>query len=399
MIRTAGEARRVPPPRAWLLVVLSCIVPWALPGCDDGGPTGPLSSRSFQDLALGRNHTCALDLDGGILCWGANFSGQLGVGHVGPPRTTPVRVPGPGSHTRVVAGAFHACALGADARARCWGLNASGQVGDGSTEGRSIPTEVDGDHEFVALGAGWQHSCGLAPDGSAWCWGANHLGQLGDGTRTDRDRPVPVAGDRVFATLSVGGHHACGVDLDGAAWCWGWNGSGQLGDGTVDDGLVPVPVEGLPPVTEAAAGFSHTCARVASGQMRCWGSNWWGEVGIGVQGPHEPVPSPVARDFAYLQASLGMEYTCAVGQGGPVFCWGRGMDGQLGDQRLITWPFPYDVISVDGAVFRRVETGLGTHTCALTTRDAVYCWGRGEAGELGNTHTTFSPTPVRVEAP
>jgi len=83
--------------------------------------------------------------------------------------------------------------------------------------------------------------------GAAYCWGYNAYGQLGDGTTTDRLVPTPVAGGLTFAAVSAGPivpfyGHTCGVTTSGTAYCWGDNFRGELGDGTTTQRLVPTAV-------------------------------------------------------------------------------------------------------------------------------------------------------------
>ncbi|MEX1253916.1 MAG: flexitail domain-containing putative surface protein [Dehalococcoidia bacterium] len=95
-------------------------------------------------LGLGNGHSCVvLPQNGAIQCWGLNDGGQLGDGTTDTPWPTPRDVVGlDGPATAVVGGGTHSCALMADASIECWGLNQSGQLGDGTTELRTAATEV-----------------------------------------------------------------------------------------------------------------------------------------------------------------------------------------------------------------------------------------------------------------
>ena len=92
------------------------------------------------------------------------------------------------------------------------------------------------------LSAGGQSTCGVATDQAAYCWGDNSYGQLGDGTTTGRTSPGPVSGGFSFATLDVTAPTSCGVTPDGRVYCWGDNFAGQLGNGTQTASLTPVQV-------------------------------------------------------------------------------------------------------------------------------------------------------------
>jgi len=168
--------------------------------------------------------------------------------------------------------------------AYCWGSNAFGQLGDGTTTQRLVPTPVAGGLTFTAVSAGWWHTCGITTSGAAYCWGNN--GFLGDGTNTGRLVPTPVAGGLTFTTLSAGPGETCGVTTSGAAYCWGYNAFGQLGDGTTANRLIPTPVAGGLTFTAVSAGVEvetgHACGVTPGGAAYCWGaSNGAGALGDG----------------------------------------------------------------------------------------------------------------------
>lgn len=191
-------------------------------------------------------HSCARGIAGEVKCWGWNVFGQLGDGS-NSDRLTPVTVTGLGSAAQVAAGSFHSCAVDNGGALYCWGRNDFGQIGDGSTTNRNSPIAVSGlSNGARAVDGGSSHSCALLDTGAARCWGLNNSGQLGDGTTIARNTPVAVGG--LFAALtnlSSGSAHNCGLDAQGFNQCWGNNASGQLGDGSVQSRSLPAPVFGL----------------------------------------------------------------------------------------------------------------------------------------------------------
>jgi alpha-tubulin suppressor-like RCC1 family protein len=95
----------------------------------------------------------------------------------------------------------------------------------------------------VATGNG--HSCAVAATGAVRCWGGNANGQLGNGTTTGASLPVPVTGVVDAASVTAGNGHSCAVTTAGAVRCWGGNAAGQLGNGTSAVMASPVTVVGL----------------------------------------------------------------------------------------------------------------------------------------------------------
>ena len=130
----------------------------------------------IAQVSGGVSHTCALTTGGGVKCWGWNESGQIGDGTTRTERPTPVDVTGLGSGvTAIAAGGYFSCALTTVGGVKCWGMNTRGQLGDGTTIGRSAPVDVTGLTSGVAaIAAGGYHTCALTTTGGVKCWGWNN---------------------------------------------------------------------------------------------------------------------------------------------------------------------------------------------------------------------------------
>jgi alpha-tubulin suppressor-like RCC1 family protein len=291
-------------------------------------------------VAAGMAHTCAIDDGGALFCWGRGHSGQLGPNHM-IDTPTPVEVPlGAGVARTVAAGDAHTCVALDDGTAACWGANADGQLGDGTTTDRAAPAPVGASGaslEMVdAITAGAGHTCAHLADGSLRCWGRNADGQLGDDSMMSRALPVGVTVGRKgkvappsFTSTSAGAAHTCAIDGVGTLWCWGRAADGQLGGDTTDDLGPRMPIN-PDPATAVAAGDAHTCAIGGDSSVWCWGSNDEGQLGRENNDfPGRPLPVDGLTEAFRLAA--GAEHTCAVRNDGSVWCWGSNTSGQLGD--------------------------------------------------------------------
>ena len=159
-----------------------------------------------------------------------------------------------GSNLVLSAGGAHTCALLVSDQVECWGDNAYGELGIGSTTSSTVPVGVTGLPPATQVATGLFHTCALDVTGAAWCWGANFFGELGNAKNTDKDKPVAVATSLRFSQITAGGIESaepgdftCAVSTTrGSVYCWGWNNVGQLGTGATVSSNVPALVTGLP---------------------------------------------------------------------------------------------------------------------------------------------------------
>lgn len=117
-------------------------------------------------------------------------------------------------------------------------------------------------------------------------------------------------------------------------------------------------------------------------------------LGAALAAPSVPSASAAAPSQKAANVNAGYVHTCAVTTKGTVLCWGYNSAGQLGDGTTTTRTSPVAVANV-GVKAKAVSAGY-ISTCELTTKGAVLCWGDNTYGQLGNNTTTASPTPVPV---
>ncbi|MFQ5550196.1 MAG: CARDB domain-containing protein, partial [Gemmatimonadales bacterium] len=258
----------------------------------------------------------------------------------------------------------HSCRLNASLNAECWGLNLSGQLGDGSTNNSSAPVAVQGGPQFVQIATGQWHTCGIDPSYKAWCWGSNSSGQVGDPSTvgTDVFAPTMVDGGHSFVRLAAGLEHTCGITMEGKIYCWGRGDQGQLGDALFSNSATPVQADPGGQVfffTDVTAGIAHTCGIQANQALWCWGLNDEGEFGDGTTNSTGDAVNIVGASGAAIHA--GRDHTCHInGIDGTLWCTGRGSEGQLGDG---TFTNTLTFVNVPGTWMG--FDASGQHTCGV----------------------------------
>jgi alpha-tubulin suppressor-like RCC1 family protein len=236
-------------------------------------------------IAVGGAYACVVRVGGTVRCAGYNESGELGHGDINN-HATPVGVHGITNATTVSAGATHACAVLADKTVKCWGKDRTGELGNGSLAKRVLtPVTVNGISNAIGVAAGGSaagdgHTCALLADRTVKCWGSNASGQLGSGGVSKYSlTPVSVTGLTGVAAISAGYGYTCAVLVSGPVECWGYNAFGMLGNGTMTSSATPVAVRGITNAVEISAGSEHACAALADNSARCWGYNDYGQLG------------------------------------------------------------------------------------------------------------------------
>ena len=395
-------------------------------------------AQSVVQLSTGLATSCALFDNGKVKCWGANASGQLGLGDVNPRGDTPGEMGAAlpyvnfGANLRAVfiaSGRTHNCVILESGGVKCWGANARGQLGLGNTSVRGSSAGTMGDalpmvslgtgRRAVSLALGGEHTCALLDNSAVKCWGFNDKGQLGLGdTRnrgiasTDMGDALPainLGADRVPLAITAAEKFSCALLRGGEVICWGENVAGQLGrETTVDVGAQASPLVGLPTInlglglrgTRMAAGENFNCVLTNTQALKCFGQNADGRLGVGDTTPRGTMPGSMgdalptillepglaARDIA-----CGKSGCCAIiNLSGALKCFGANEEGQLGlEDRVARGSAPNQLgLALPfvelGRLSRVAQVSLGsTHACVLLESGSVKCWGKNDLGQLG----------------
>ena len=364
-------------------------------------PAGPL--RGVLAVSAGHAHTCALLTEGRVACWGENGVGQAGAPIVGDTPARPHLVPGlPQSIVEVAAGYFHSCALDRDGAVWCWGRPDQGVTRGTSTSvlagasavGAWMPNRVgdsrgalDGVRSLV-LAPGSPVACAVGVD-ILHCWRPHNIREEGQITLEPRRWPGierVVAGPNLLCGLVRGAERGRRI---------------ECANGADEPTAVQWPAGARDPVS-VSLGTLHLCALDAAGSVLCWRigvkQRWWQAAPQVIRG---------LGGGGAVAVSAGGDFACAAARDGSVGCF-LAEEGGLEEETVQTaWSAPDQVArqipGVMGA--RAVSAGVGRNVfghgfaCAVAEDTSAVCWGDDESGQLGGRESPSRGLGGVVTAP
>ncbi|OQR95960.1 regulator of chromosome condensation (RCC1) [Thraustotheca clavata] len=307
---------------------------------------GPRVLQSFLDmqvnvtkLALGQEHSAAVDDAGKIYVWGRGEKGQLGLGDKTLQVDSPTLLESL-SEVEIVdisCGTQHTAAVDKQGRVFTWGFGGSAMsdnaLGLGPSTGKNqmtpalVETFIDDGCPIASVDCGDAHTVALSVDGEVWTWGRGDNGRLGNGELISLEYPEPMEFfDKVnIIQVAAGRSFTLALREDGRVFGWGKNNHFQLGSeggGMVVDmntmESFPVEITGFngERIVKIASGKEHGAAISESGRLFIWGSNLW----------VQPREITALKHKKVIDVSCGDRSTLVIADDGTAFTFGkRGM--------------------------------------------------------------------------
>ena len=319
-------------------------------------------------MSAGKKHVCAVQsgndsLHSGLLCWGDNSRGQLGVADY---------------------------------------LSINGDETSLLGYEVSIPSSNAGYSTtfFTAVTAGEYHTCGITNTGDVYCWGDGDYGQIGNGDFVDSDVPylVPLPSNLKAVSVAAAKEGSCAVMEDSSVYCWGSTDSNGQASTFNQAPFTPHQIPNFEAIRIVGGWASEDfCAVHADFSFSCWGSNVGGKLNSDETAKHTPLLMESGLPITDL--SIGLDFMCFTeslpNSKWETVCQGAGQFGQLGSEdRPTTWSsVTHDTAATDPAEPARIYSGFAGSCVAnhaesgMTGHDAV-CWGPNAVGQHGHQENT-----------
>jgi alpha-tubulin suppressor-like RCC1 family protein len=239
---------------------------------------------------------------------------------------TPVSVYGNRTFCKISAGSVHTLAIDKNGKAWGWGINSSGELGNGSFSSCIItPVSVYGNKTFCKIVAGGSFSIAIDKNGKGWGWGYSYSGQAGYGYGQDAS-PMAILGNKTFCEISSMGYNSVAIDKNGKLWAWG---ESPVNVGTNESGEYPEFI-----ASPMAVCSDKTFCKISHGQYAIFatdknGDTWaWGQYGaatrLGLVAGSSILNKKFNKIFSYAYTTIGLDTQ------GKVWTWGSYLQGRLG---------------------------------------------------------------------
>ena len=285
------------------------------------------------------------------------------------------------------------------------GNNASGQLGNGSTDNSKVPVQVKIDEDtnlenIVKIASGTDHVIALANDGKVYAWGSNGYGQLGqNNTESSNYAKIVLGTDGVsylnnIVDISASAWGTVVLDKNGNVYVWGHGTYGEMGNNTTTSSNLPIK-SSIENVIQVSIGQGQVAALTSDGVVWSWGYNYNGEIGINCT---QNTSYPMKVALKVTEVSVGAYHAEIKKVDNTIYSVGCYSNGRLGtsstanQKTYVKATLPNSV--TENNKVKYLKAGR-LNTSILLQDGTVWSTGNGTSGELGNGTTTTSTSFVQ----
>jgi alpha-tubulin suppressor-like RCC1 family protein len=268
------------------------------------------------------------------------------------------------------------------------------------------------DKIIVQVAPGNNFGLALDSNGIIYGWGLNNSGQLGNGTNISSNTPILVDTSGVLSGKTITNVYAglasgYALDSTGTLYSWGLNTYGNLGNNSLINtntpGIVIMPSTTFVKVIATR----YVCyALGADGNIYAWGNGINGSLGSISLGSSIPIPvdntgvlaGKTIVNIGSCNGDSDSSSGYAIDNNGVVYGWGDNTFGQLSDGTNINRPSP---IVCGGAIIGKIITKISSHgtgaVYCIDNNGVLYCCGNNDSGQLGINNNINQDTFVQVQ--
>lgn len=379
-------------------------------------------ATSIPRVASGTTFTAMLKEDGTVWTTGATGSGELGNGgFVSTNKPYPVRIDTKTLLTdirKIEVGTQHVIALRKDGTVWTWGLNSSGQLGNGTTTNSKYAIQVLDStgtgylENIIDIAAGNDNCSALNKDGEVFAWGDATEYGLGINSKSAQSKPVKVHGGDDGIQVQCGTNNILMLKVDGTVWGAGQNNVGQVADGTTTTPRTEFVTATnatkdaqLTGIMRIASGEHHTVAIKEDGTGYIWGYNNYSQQGNNKTTNNvAPINLPGLANTGVMEnisdIATGSATTYVKNKNGDVYSVGLNTTGQLSINTATTvkvFTVAKDENDNDLTGVNSLTNSLGTTFGFAFADGSVGVTGLGTSGQHGNLTWVSSNKMTRIE--
>jgi len=355
------------------------------------------NATNWMAVSTAGSHTIALKTNGALLTWGKNYSGELGIGTTSREqnRSSPTLITTLNNVAQLASGLSHSAIIKTDGTLWTWGQGRFNQLGNNSIAEQTIPKQVDLATDWAQVAVGTSHNLAIKTDGTLWAWGLDGSGQLGLGNNLSSPIPTQIGSDKQWKLIAVGSDFSLAIKNDSTLWVWGSNSFGRLGTGDTTNVLSPAQIGSETNWEKITAGDAHSLALKIDGTLWAWGLNSSGQLGNSTT-VKSSSPIQIGVETSWTNIAAGGAHSLAiktVGSNNTMWAWGYNNSGQLGDSSTLDSLTPIRVgVDTD---WIQISAGYRNSSARKTT-GTLWAWGRNEYGQIGDGSNIRSTTPVQI---
>eukprot|EP01124_Arcella_intermedia_P020538 TRINITY_DN28025_c0_g1_i1.p1 TRINITY_DN28025_c0_g1~~TRINITY_DN28025_c0_g1_i1.p1 ORF type:complete len:440 (-),score=107.13 TRINITY_DN28025_c0_g1_i1:39-1328(-) len=328
------------------------------------------TTLTFKLAEAAGTRTLAISSEGQLYSWGTGHVGELGLAYQDYENfpTLIEKVPEEVRWKQIACGFQYSLALTEEGEVYSWGANFNGQLGLGHTKMVDRPTKIPGLQKITKIRAAHTHAMALDTFGDIFVWGSNFCFQLGKQQVANFATPEKLVVPGVtFRNIDCSDTAGAAITTKGELYTWGNGSNGKLGHGNVRNYDQPELVKELKdiPLLHISLGTHHTLALSETKQVYAWGAGLHGELGLGGRRRQlKPQLVPSKEKFSTVLARE--EISFAISASGVLFSWGNGVGGLLGNGRKVGNVLVPTALSQNTIEFKSISASK-KHVIALGT--------------------------------